>query len=41
LIAVQGEEMDNGLVAQEFTSYQGPCHYGLYGFENKVDDIGP
>jgi hypothetical protein len=20
---------DNGLVAQEFTSYQGPCHYGL------------
>ncbi|MCX5914166.1 MAG: hypothetical protein NTV04_19805, partial [Deltaproteobacteria bacterium] len=32
---------NDGLVAQEFTSYQGPCHYGLYGFENKVDDIGP
>lgn len=31
----------NGVAVQEFTSYQGPCHYGLYGFENKVDDLGP
>jgi hypothetical protein len=32
---------DHGLVAQEFTSNQGPCRYGLHGIENKVDDIGP
>jgi hypothetical protein len=30
-----------GLVAQEFNSDQGPCHYGLWGFEQKADDIGP
>jgi hypothetical protein len=32
---------DEALLAQEFTSYQGPTHYGLYGFENKVDDLAP
>jgi hypothetical protein len=30
-----------GLVAQEFQSDQGPCHFGLYGIEQKVDEIGP
>ncbi len=31
----------DGLAAQEFRSDQGPCHYGLYAIEQKVDDIGP
>jgi hypothetical protein len=32
---------DDGLAAQEFNSDQTLCHYGLYGLEQKVDDIGP
>lgn len=32
---------DDGLAAQEFKSDQGPCHFGLYGIQQKVDDIGP
>ncbi len=32
---------DDGLGGQEFTSFQGPCHYGITGYENKVDEIGP
>jgi hypothetical protein len=32
---------DDGQVAEEFSSEQGPCYYGLYGFDKKVDTIGP
>ena len=31
----------DGLVAQEFKSDQEVCHYGLFGMQQKVDDIGP